>query len=148
VIDLPAQHMALFCEVAVGRNLQSSAEEKDFRTGVLYVVDREEKSLQTAVAVEEVLLPDIFVPIANRFVGSALPLGVPGPVLIMERLDDDLHAIVSNRRFSLRAFMQGDETAVPVRLRTGLKNFLHGLVAGMREFEPALSLQVLRETSP
>jgi hypothetical protein len=37
---------------------------------------------------------------------------------------------------------------VPARHRTGLKNFLHGLVSGMREFEPALSLQALRETSP
>lgn len=148
VIDLPAQHLALFCEQASARNFQTQAEEKGFRTAVLYVVDREERSLQTAVAVEEVLLPDIFVPVANRLVGSALPAGVPGPALIMEKMDDDLHAVVSNRRFSLRVFMQGDQSSVPARLRTNLKNFLHGLITGMREFEPALSLQALRETSP
>lgn len=148
VIDLPAHHLALFCEQASARTFQTHAEEKGFRTAVLYVVDREERSLQTAVAVEEVLLPDIFVPVANRMVGSALPQGVPGPALVMEKMDDDLHAVVSNRRFSLRVFMQGDQSSVPVRLRTNLKNFLHGLVSGMREFEPALSLQALRETSP
>jgi hypothetical protein len=148
VIDLPAQHLAPFCEAAASNSFPARAHEKDFRTAILYVVDREEKSLKTAVAVEEVLMPDIFVPVANRFVGSVLPAGVPGPVLIMERMEADLHAVVANRRLSLRVFMQGDESAVPVKHRTSLKNFLHGLVSGMREFEPALSLQALRETSP
>jgi hypothetical protein len=148
VIDLPAQHLALFCEQANARTLQARAEERDFRTAVIYVVDREDRSLQTAVAVEEVLLPDIFVPVANRLVGSALPPGVPGPALVMEKMEDELHAVVSDRRFSLRVFMQGDQSSVPVRLRTSLKNFLHGLISGMRDFEPAMSLQALRETSP
>ena len=147
VIDLPARLLAGFCEAAAERGLADRAREKDFRLASLYIVDRDEKSLGTAVAVEEILVPDIFVPVANRLVGSALPDGVPGPVLVMERLDDELHGVVSNRRFSLRAFMLGEETDVPVRQRIGLKNFLHGLVTGMREFEPALSLQALRETS-
>lgn len=148
VIDLPARLLAGLCEAAAERGLADRAREKDFRLACLYVVDRDEKSLGTAVAVEEILVPDIFVPVANRFVGSALPDGVPGPVLVMERLEEALHGVVSNRRFSLRAFMQGEEAGVPARQRTGLKNFLHGLVTGMREFEPALSLQALRETSP
>lgn len=148
VIDLPATQLARFCETAGGENFPAKAREKDFRLGVLFVVDREEKSLAAAAAVEDILLPDIFVPVANRFVGSALPDGVPGPVLAMERLGDELRAATSHRRFSLRAFMQGDESSVPVQHRHSLKRFLHGLVTGMREFEPALSLQALRETSP
>jgi len=148
VIDLPARLLAGFCEAAAGRGLADQAREKDFRLASLYIVDRDEKSLGTAVAVEEILVPDIFVPVANHFVGSALPDGVPGPVLVMERIDEELHRVVSDRRFSLRAFMQGEEAGVPARQRIGLKNFLHGLVTGMREFEPALSLQALRETSP
>ena len=148
VIDLPAQHLAQFCEVAGRLSFPAEAEARGFRTCALYIVDREEKSLTTAVAVEEILLPDIFVPVANRFVGSALPDGVPGPVLVMERMDTPLREVVANRRFSLRIFMQGDESQVPVKLRHALKNFLHGLVTGMREFEPALSLQALRQSSP
>jgi len=66
-------------------------------------------------------------------------------VLTIEDLGEDLAAAIADRRLSLRLFMLGDETAVPVRLRTHLKNVLHGLVAGMREFEPAMSLQALRE---
>jgi hypothetical protein len=148
VIDLPAQHLARFCEMAGGDAFAARAREKDFKLATLFVVDRDERSLSTAAAVEEILLPDIFVPVANRFVGSALPDGVPGPVLVMERLEDELQSVISHRRFSLRAFVQGEEASVPVRHRTSLKNFLHGLVTGMREFEPALSLQALRETSP
>lgn len=148
VIDLPTQHLALFCELAGTMDFPARMKDKDFRTAVLYVVDREENSLQAAVAVEEVLLPDIFVPVANRFVGSALPDGVSGPTLIMERMEAGLHAVVANRRVSLRVFMLGDEAAVPVKFRTSLKTFLYRLVSGMREFEPALSLQALRETSP
>jgi hypothetical protein len=148
VLDLPAAQLARFCETAGGEDLPNRAREKGFRLAALFVVDRDEKSLATAAAVEELLLPDIFVPVANRFVGSALPDGVPGPVLAMERLGDELRSVISHRRFSLRAFMQGEETAVPARDRHSLKSFLHGLVTGMREFEPALSLQWLRETGP
>ncbi len=148
VIDVPAQLLATFCDAAAGDDFVALAHGKDFRIAVLFIVDRDEKSLGTAAAVEELLEPDIFVPAASRLVGSALPDGVPGPVLIMQRMEDDLSVLVSNRRFSLRAFMQGDEAAVPARFRNGLKNFLHGLVTGMREFEPALSLQSLRDSKP
>jgi len=148
VIDLPAAQLASFCEAAASDDFVARAHEQDFRVAVIYIVDRDEKSLNTAVAVEELLLPDIFVPVANRLVGSALPDGVPGPALVMQRLDDDLAGIVAHRRFSLRAFMQGDEASVPVRYRNGLKNFLHSLIAGMREFEPAMSLLSLREANP
>lgn len=147
VIDLPAAQLSNYCTCAVEADLPTKLQEKGYRSAVLYVVDREEKSLQAAVSLEEVLLPDLFVPVANRFVGSALPDDLPGPVLTMEGMDAELHAVVSNRRFSLRVFMMGDETAVPVRLRGGLKTFLHRLVSGMREFEPALSLQNLREAA-
>jgi hypothetical protein len=148
VIDVPAQQLAMFCETAAGDDFVTLAHRKDFRVAVLYIVDRDEKSLGTAVAVEELLEPDIFVPVANRLVGSALPDGVPGPALVMQRMEDELSVLVSNRRFSLRAFMQGDEAAVPARFRNGLKNFLHGLVTGMRDIEPALSLQSLRDSQP
>jgi hypothetical protein len=145
VIDLPARHLARFCEAAGAIGLAEKARAGNFRVAVLYIVDRDEASLRAAVALEELLLPDLFVPVANRAVGSALPPGVPGPVLTIEDLGEDLAAAIADRRLSLRLFMLGDETAVPVRLRTHLKNVLHGLVAGMREFEPAMSLQALRE---
>ncbi|WP_421694436.1 hypothetical protein [Aestuariivirga sp.] len=145
VIDVPGALLAPFCEAAEARGFSEAAQAEGFRICVLFVIDRDEGSLKTAVAVEEVLQPDLMVPVANRFVGTALPKGVPGPVLAMERVDSELHPIVTNRRFSLRGFLLGDDAAVPVRLRANLQNFLHGLLGGLRDLEPELSLRTLRE---
>ncbi len=145
VIDLPADQLAKFCEATGDLDFRSAAHHAGFRLAVLYIIDEMEDSLKTAAAVEDILIPDLFVPVANRAIGSALPDGVPGLVLTMEKIDHDLLAIITNRRFSFRAFILGDESGVPMRLRPNLKTFLHGLISGFREFEPALSLLKLRE---
>ena len=146
VIDLPSERLTRFCEAMGDLAFRQAAQDAGFQLVIIfYIIDEENDSLKTAAAVEEILVPDLFVPVANRFVGSALPDGVPGPVLTMEKIDPDLHAIISNRRFSFRSFLLGEEAGVPLRLRPNLKTFLHGLLAGFREFEPALSLLKLRE---
>jgi hypothetical protein len=95
------------------------------------------------VALEEMLEPDLLVPVVNRFVGSSLPEGVPGPVVTLEKLEGEVRMLVSNRRFSFRSYLLGDDAAVPARLRAQLKNFLHGVLGGLRNLEPAMSLQSL-----
>lgn len=145
VIDVPGAQLARFCEAAGDMGFAAAARDKGYRVCVLYVVDREQASLKTAVAVEEMLEPDLLVPVVNRFVGTALPEGVPGPVIALDKIDPELHTVVSNRRFSLRSFLLGDDTAVPARLRAHLKTFLHGVMGGLRNLEPALSLQSLHE---
>lgn len=145
VIDVPGAQLARFCEAAGEADFSEAARAKGFRVCVLYIVDREAESLKTAVAVEDMLQPDLLVPVVNRFVGTSLPDGVPGPVVSLDKIDGELHAVVSNRRFSLRAFLLGDDSAVPARLRAQLKNFLHGVLGGLRNLEPALSLQSLHE---
>ena len=145
VIDVPGAQLARFCEAAGDADFAEKARGKGYRVCMLYIVDREPESLKTAVAVEEMLQPDLLVPVVNRFVGTSLPDGVPGPVISMDKIDGELHSVVSNRRFSLRSFLLGDDSAVPVRLRAQLKNFLHGVLGGLRNLEPALSLQSLQE---
>ena len=144
VIDLPSQQLAKFCEAIGDLQFRKASQDAGFKLVVIFIVDNDVNSLKTAGAVEELLSPDLFVPVANRFVGSSLPDGVPGPVLTMEKLDPDLHAIVTNRRFSFRSFLLGEEGGVPMRLRPSLKTFLHTLINGFREFDPALSLLNLR----
>jgi hypothetical protein len=144
VIDLPAQQLGRFCEAMGDLKFHEAASAAGFNFAVIFIVDEAEESLRSAAAVEDILMPDLFVPAANRFVGSALPDGVEGPTLTMERIDPDLHAIITNRRFSFRSFLLGEESGVPMRLRPNLKTFLHTLIAGFREFEPALSLLKLR----
>jgi hypothetical protein len=143
VIDVPSPQLARFCEAAAGVSLHEAARQKGFRLCVLFVVDRDPASLKSAVALEEMLQPELLVPVVNRFIGTSLPDGVPGPVITIERIEGELRVLVSHRRFSFRSFLLGDETGVPARLRTPLKNVLHGLCDGFRNLDPAMSLQAL-----
>lgn len=145
VIDIPAAQLAEFCEVASTAGLTAKAHGKGSAIAVLYIVDRDDSSLKTAVALEQILNPDLFVPVANRLIGSALPEGVPGPVLVMEKIHQDLQPIISNRHFSLRQFMLGDEEGVPSRFRSNLKAFLQRLASGMNGFEASLRFEPARE---
>lgn len=143
VIDVPSAQLARFTEAAGERSLHQAARERGFRLCVLFVVDRDPASLKSAVAIEEMLEPDLLAPVVNRFVGTSLPEGVPGPVIVLDRIEGELRVIISHRRFSLRAFLLGDETEVPARLRPQLKNVLHGVIDGLRNLEPAMSLHSL-----
>ena len=145
VIDVPSAQLARFCEAASTLQLPEVARAKDFRLCVLYVVDRDPASLKTAVALEEMLEPDLLAPVVNRFVGTSLPEGVPGPVIVLERIEGELRVLISHRRFSLRSFLLGEETEIPARLRPQLKNVLHGVIEGLRNLEPAMSLHSLHE---
>jgi hypothetical protein len=145
IIDMPAERLARFCEAVSDLNFREAAAAQGFRSIVIFIVDAEAESLKAAAAVEDILQPDLFIPAANRFVGSALPDGVPGVTLTLEALPADLIPILSNRRFSLRNFILGDEANVPFRLRGSLKSFLATLMDGFRDIEPALSLLTLRD---
>lgn len=145
VLDVPSTQLARFCEAAAAADLPEAARAKGFRLCVLFVVDRDPASLKTAVAIEDMLQPDLLVPVVNRFVGSSLPDGVPGPVIALEKIEGELRVLVSNRRFSFRSFLLGDDSGVPARLRAQLKNFLHGVLGGLRNLEPAMSLQSLHD---
>ena len=107
VIDLPAQQLAPVCEAMADLEFRKASQDKAFRLVVFYIVDETVDSLKAAAAVEDILAPDLFVPVENRFVGSSLPPGAPGLTLIMDRLDPELHTIVSNRRCSFRSFLLG-----------------------------------------
>lgn len=145
VIDVPSTQLASFTGAAGERSLHAAARERGFRLCVLFVVDRDPASLKSAVAIEEMLQPDLLAPVVNRFVGTSLPDGVPGPVIVIDRIEGELRVIISHRRFSLRSFLLGDENDVPARLRPSLKNVLHGVIDGLRNLEPAMSLQTLHE---
>lgn len=147
VIDVPGAQLARFCEAAGEARLHEAAHAKGFRLCVLFLVDRDPASLKTAVAIEEMLEPDLLVPVVNRFVGSSLPDGVPGPVVTIDKIEGEVRMLISHRRFSLRSFLLGEEAEVPARLRNQLKTVLHGMIGGLRNLEPAMSLQSLHDAS-
>ena len=144
VIDVPAPLLARFCEAMSDLAFREAAHEAGFALVVLFIVDQPEDSLKSALAIEEILKPDLFVPVANLWVGSALPERVDGLTLTLERLNPALMPVIGHRRFSFRSFLLGDEAAVPPQHRPALKSFLHGLLGGFREIEPELSLSRLQ----
>jgi hypothetical protein len=148
VIDIPAEQLGRFCAAVDDLDFRAAAHQAGFRLVVLFVVDNDEDSLKAATQTEDMLQPDLFVPVANRFVGSALPDVRAGLVIAMDRLDPGLAPVIHNRRFSFRNFLLGDDSAVPVLLRASLENFLHRIIAGLREIEPELSVRALRGVDP
>ena len=145
VIDVPAPQLARFCEAMGDLEFRAAANDAGFAVVVMFIVDEPQESLKSALAVEEILKPDLFIPVANQFVGTALPEPVDGLTLTLERLPPELFAVIGHRRFSFRSFLLGDEAAVPHAHRGPLKSFLHGLIGGLREIEPELSLSKLRD---
>lgn len=144
VIDVPAPLLARFCEAMTDLAFRDAAHEAGFALVVLFIVDQPADSLKSALAVEEILKPDLFVPVANQWVGSALPDQVDGLTLTLEGLSPALLPVIGQRRFSFRSYLLGDDSAVPPSLRPALTSFLHGLLGGFREIGPELSLSRLR----
>ena len=141
VIDLPAAGTPIFCEAAVKLNFASEARKQGFALAVLFVIDKHPESVDAAAHVQSVLLPDIFVPVRNALVGSAYRASPRDLVIDMPVLDRELANITDDRRFSFRAFMLGDEGAIPRDLRPKLKDFLAKLQSAFRDIGPALSMR-------
>jgi hypothetical protein len=148
VVDLPANLTPAYCAAVNDLGFPRAARNAGFAHVVLFIVDREEDSLKSAEAVEEVLKPDLFVPVRNLFVGSALPAEAGRLSLTLESISPELHDIIADRRFSFRSFQLGDEAEVPLRLRANLKSFLRRLGDGLADIGPALSLLKLRPPRP
>jgi hypothetical protein len=144
VIDLPAALTPRFCEAVRELGFLAEARRAGFRIVFFFVVDRAPASLASAVHVEEIVRPDLLVPVRNDFVGSAMPERYGGLTVAMPVLAPDLMAVIADKRFSFRGFLLGEEAAVPAWLRPALKSFLYGVMTSLRELGPALSLVTLR----
>lgn len=144
VIDIPAQHLEIFCQSFADLKLGGAIRATGLAIVVLFIIDNNPESLRAATAIEAALAPDLFIPVRNDMVGSALPDGFGGLVLTMPLIDEEVRDIVNERRFSFRMFLLGEEAAVPLRLRPNLKAFLHSLMSDFGDISPALSLLKLR----
>lgn len=144
VIDVSAPQLQAFCTASRTLNLADECRAVELATVVFFVIDQVPESLKAAADAETLLDADIFVPVRNAAIGSALSSRFSGLTVTIPRLDPAILDIIENRRFSLRSFLQGEEAGVPVRLRPALKDFLRALLQDLREVEPALSLTRLR----
>jgi len=144
VIDLTADETQRFFEVTKELGFFPEARRSGFRLAILFVIDQDQASLETATKIDEAMKPDLLVPVRNLAVGSALPESFDGLSITMPLLPTELAGIIAGKRFSFRNFLLGDEGGVPLKLRQILKNFLQEIASSLREIGPALSLSRIR----
>lgn len=142
VIDLPAKHTESF--FAAEENLQffKACREKGFRIFLFYIVDNTQSALRGARDVQAYPGIDLFVPVRNMIVGSTWP--EDEGAFTLPALPPELARLIGNRRFSLRAFIQGDRQDLPEHLLPQLQDFLFEIMTNLTNLEPMVSLQSLK----
>jgi hypothetical protein len=134
VIDLPARHTDRFFQAA--RDLDFFAESKrtGFRMFVFFIVDNSFPSLKAAYALREEKGIDLFVPVRNMMVRSSWP--EDEGALTIPFLAAPIASAISNRRFSLREFVNGDPQGLAPDMVLLLQTFLYEVLNSLSGLEP------------
>jgi hypothetical protein len=143
VIDLPVRHMEPFFKAVAELDFFAEAHRAGFRVMVFYIVDRAPASLKAARAIQEFPGIDMFVAVANEFVGTSWPH--EEGALVLPELPRQLAIAISDRRISLRNFVLGDRQNLPGSQTNMLSSFLAQTMANLANIEPIFSLQQLSE---
>ena len=142
VIDLPQRHMLDFFKFAKDLNFFAEARMAGFRVIVFFVVDQSVASLKAAKAVFDAKGIDLFVPVKNDHVGSLWP--PEEGALVLPELPRSTAISISDRRFSLRNFVLGDEQGLEGPDKLALNQFLFQVLGGLNGLDVEISLAQLR----
>lgn len=134
VVDLPARHMEGFFKATAELNFFQELHAEGFKIIVFFVVDRSSASLKSARMIQEFPGIDVFVPVRNEFVGSNWPQSESG--LVIPALPQALAFAISERRFSLRAFVLGDTQQLGIQHQNQLSAFLYEVLGNLGNLEP------------
>ena len=138
VIDIPVRHMEPFFKAVAELDFFEEAHRAGFRIIVFYIVDRSSNSLKSARAVQEFPGLDLFVAVANEYVGSSWPENEGA--LNLPELPRSLVVAISDRRISLRNFVLGDRQNLPEEQVNMLSAFLNQTLDNISNIEPLYSL--------
>jgi hypothetical protein len=142
VIDLPAPETGHFFDTAGELRVFDEFHRLGFRVIVLFIVDKDKGAPAAADALARRHGIDLVVPVRNLFIGSAWAAG--HYALTLPALDQTLVAAIENRRFSLRAFAQGEAEGLDERQQAALLAFLTAVMNDLRDLGPVLSLKKLK----
>jgi hypothetical protein len=144
VIDLPARHTENF--FAAERDLRFFAEcrKQGFRVFLFFVVDQSFVSFKAAQALQNYDGVDLFIPVRNMLVRSMWP--EDEGALTLPFLAAPLALAIGNRRFSIRAFVQGDTQGLSPDGVQQLQNFLYEALNNLSNLEPVYSLGMLKKS--
>ncbi len=142
VVDLPQRHVLDFFATVRELDFFSAAHEAGFRVIVFFIVDRATPSLRAAKDVYEEKGIDLFVAVKNDFVGSAWPPGEGA--LTLPLLPRDVALAISEKRFSLRNFVLGDDQGLESDQRLTLNNFMFSVLGSLNSLDTEISLAALK----
>jgi hypothetical protein len=112
-----------------------------FRIILFFIVDRTIASLKAAKQYEHTAGIDLFVPVINQYVGSNWP---NESALTLPLLPQNLSFAISERRFSLRAFVLGEMQQLDDQSQPILHSFLFEVFSNLGNLEPLISLKALQ----
>jgi hypothetical protein len=141
VIDLPVRHMENFFAAERDLNFFRECHTQGFRVFLFYIVDNSFTSQKLARALQNHPGVDLFVPVRNMMVRSSWV--EEDGALTLPFLSAPVASAISNRRFSLRSFVQGDVQHLSEQDAFALQNFLYEVLGNLTNLEPALSLKGL-----
>jgi hypothetical protein len=142
VIDLPARHSESFFAAEQDLGFFREAKAAGFRVFLFFLVDEGFPSLKAARAAQRCPGVDLFVPVRNLMVRSSWP--EDDGALTMPYLSAPVASIIGNRRFSLRAFVQGEQQGLSTEQVAELQAFLFETLNGLSNVEPHYSLSTLK----
>jgi hypothetical protein len=142
VVDLPQRHMLEFFIAVRELDFFVAAKAAGFRVIVFFIVDRATSSLRAAKDVYGEKGIDLFVAVKNEFVGSAWPPGEGA--LVIPILPRDVALAISEKRFSLRNFVLGDDQGLENDQRLALNSFMFAVLGSLNSLDTEISLAALR----
>jgi hypothetical protein len=142
VVDIPARFTEVF--FAADRDLKFFYEcrKAGFRVFLFFVVDDTIGSLKSARAMQHYPNVDLFVPVRNLMLRSQW--AEEDGAMSIPYLPAPIAAAVGNRRFSFRAFVQGDTQNLPPEMIQTVQDFLYETLSNLSNLEPAFSLKQLK----
>jgi len=138
VVDMPARHTERFFQTARDLDFFVECRKVEFRVFVFFIVDNSFTSLKMANALQRDCGADLFVPVRNQMVRSSWPENEGA--LTMPFLAAPIASAISNRRFSLREFVNGDPQGLAPDMVPLLQSFLYEILNSFNGLEPMRAL--------
>jgi hypothetical protein len=142
VVDLPARHTENFVAAERDLNFFAECKKQGFRVFLFFIVDQSLVSLKAAKALQHHPGVDLFVPVRNMLVRSSWPMD--DGALTLPFLPAPLASTINNRRFSFRAFVQGDTQGLSEDAVSALQGFLYEVLSNLADLEPIYSMDTLK----
>jgi hypothetical protein len=129
VIDLPSPELENFCRTQTKLGFIPEAVRVGYRCVVLFIVDKFHTSLAAADDVSLALAPAQLVHVHNAFVGRPFRIVSDQKGHEIPVMDHETVAVLDNRRFSIRAFLLGEDMGLAPETEVKLRQFLASMVS-------------------